>query len=92
MDYFKQKPTDDPALLAAVRAFAKQHAAIPFDVSVEAVEGPAARFKLSDPQGAVGPAWGFAVREGAAWRGLALGTAFDSAFYAKHHIPKGVQL
>lgn len=93
MDYFKQKPTDDPALATAARAFAKQHAALPnFEVSIEALEGAAARFKLSDPAGAVAPAWGFVVREGGQWRGVALGTFFEPEFYAQHRIPKALQL
>lgn len=84
---------DRNALIAATTKAVKAMGPVPaFDVAVESQEGGFARVKVSDQAGKVTPLYGFAVRKGAQWDVLSLGTFFEPEFYKQHKIPAGIQL
>jgi hypothetical protein len=84
---------DQQAIIAATRAYVQANSEVAnFDVQVEQVDGDYARARVVPSDNSTDPAWVFLKRQGGAWTGLTIGTAFLPEDYQELGIPKSVQL
>ena len=84
---------DEAVTIAAKKYVAANSQVSGFHVRVEKIEGNYARVKVTPKDAsAADAAWVFLKREKGVWRGLTMGTDFETDDYSKLHIPAGVQL
>ena len=89
-----QAATEKEAIIIATKQYVAAHSQVSgFHVSIEKIEGDYARVKVTpkNPR-ETDAAWVFLKREKGVWRGLMIGTGFESEDYDKFHIPAGIQL
>ena len=84
---------DEAVTIAAKKYVAANSQVSGFHVRVEKIEGDYARVKVTPKDASeTDPAWVFLKRKKGVWRGLTMGTDFETDDYKKLHIPAGVQL
>lgn len=87
-------PSQDEAITIATKKYVGGNSVVSdIRVRIEKVDGDFARvLVIPAHRRETDAAWAFLRRENGVWRGLSLGTAFDTDFYDEFHIPVTVQL